>query len=294
MCWKLRHQTGDNLSVSPHNLKSNSLSPVAKTKARLCGEGCPFCLLDKRLIESHLIPKGIYSLVGGDANEAILVNSRLIMHTSRQTKDVLLCEECDNSLNRNGENWIIPKLARAGGGFVFLDILEELPPDAEKERFKIYGAAKNPSIDVDKIVHFAMGVFWKASVHSWAANGNTPRIELGPYRDDVRDFLRGDAPFPNNVSLNLFVQPRNRTPIWIAEPARGKAEAYRNFSFYVPGIRFDLYVGKQIRDHIRQLCFYANPAHPIVVYDSSNRFLGLMKEMERTAHKSKRAESLFA
>ena len=149
MCWKLRYQTGDNLDVSPHNLKSNSPSQVAKKKARLCGEGCPFCLLDKRLIESHLIPKGVYSLVGGDANEAILVNSRLIMHTSRQTKDVLLCEECDNSLNKNGENWIIPKLARGDGGFVFLDILEELPPDAEKERFKIYGAAKNPSIDVN-------------------------------------------------------------------------------------------------------------------------------------------------
>ncbi len=110
----------------------------------------------------------------------------------------------------------------------------------------------------------------------------------------MRDFLRGNAPFPKNVSLNLFVAPRNRAPIWIAEPARGKAEAYRNFSFYVPGIRFDLCVGKQIRDQIRQLCFYANPAHPIVVYDSSNRFLDLMKEMERTAHKAKRVKNLFA
>ncbi|HKI25865.1 MAG TPA: hypothetical protein VKA07_06040 [Candidatus Sulfotelmatobacter sp.] len=272
---------------------SNSLSQVAKTKTRLCREGCPFCLLDKRLIESHLISKGIYSLVGGDANEAIRVNSRLIMHTSRQTKDVLLCQECDNSLNRNGENWIIPKLARADGKFFFLDILQELPPDTEKEPFKVYGAAKNPSIDVNKIVHFAMGIFWKASVHSWTGNGNTPRIELGPYRDHLRDFLRGDAPFPKNVSLNLFVQPRNRVLIWIAEPSRGKAKACRNFSFYVPGIRFDLYVGKQIRDQIRQLCFYANPAHPIVVYDSSNRFLDLKKEMERTARKSKRVKNLF-
>lgn len=79
------------------------------------------------------------------------------MHTSRQTKDSLLCQECDNSFNKNGENWVIPKLARADGKFVFLDILQYLPPDTENERFKIYGAGKNPSIDVDKIVHFAMG-----------------------------------------------------------------------------------------------------------------------------------------
>jgi len=288
MRWKLRYQTGDNLAVSLHNLRSNLLSQGAKTKTGLCGGGCPFCLLDKPLIESHLISEGIYSLVRGGANETILVNSHVIMHTSRQTKDILLCRECDNSLNMNGENWIIPKLARADGKFTFLDILEELPPDAEKERFKIYGTAKNLSIDVDKIAHFAMGVFWKASVHSWKASGNTTRIELGPYRDNVRYFLRGDAPFPKNVSLNLFVQPRNRAPICIAEPARGKAKSYHNFSFYVPGIRFDLYVGRQIRNQIRQLCFYANPAHPVVVYDSSDRILALMEEMGRTAHRSRR------
>jgi hypothetical protein len=269
------------------------ISQTADAKGGLPEDVCPLCLFEKPLIESHLISKGVYPLVRGKANDAILVNSRVIMHTSRQTKDLLLCRECDNSLNKNGENWIIPKLAHPDGQFPLLDILQELPPDAEKKEFKIYEAAKNPSIDVHKIAHFAMGIFWKASAQSWVAHDKAPKIDLGPYRDRVRDFLRGKAPFPANVSLHVLIAPRDRALITIGEPCRGRAEIYRNFSFYVPGIQFGLYVGKQITNEIRQLCFYGNPAHPIVVYDTSEKYLSLMKEMERTAHKSRRVKTLF-
>jgi hypothetical protein len=76
---------------------------------------CRLCAQYKPLIQSHLIAKGIYSLVGTDEDDPIVINSRIIMHTSRQTKDFLLCEGCDNLLNKNGENWIIPLLARQDG-----------------------------------------------------------------------------------------------------------------------------------------------------------------------------------
>lgn len=280
--------------MSSRRIKSNRLSRTAKAKSGLLKDICPLCLIEKPLIESHLTSKGIYPLVRGEANDTILLNSRVIMHTSRQTKDLLLCQECDNSLSKNGENWIIPKLARPDGQFPLLDILEKLPPDAEKKEFKIYYTAKNLSIDVHKIVHFAMGIFWKASVHSWAGHGYTPKIELGPYRDNVRVFLRENAPFPANVSLTVFIAPRDRALTTIGEPCRGKARTYRNFAFYVPGIQFVLYAGKQITNEIKQLCFYANPEHPIVVYDTSERILNIMEEMKQTAHKSKRVQNLFA
>jgi hypothetical protein len=267
---------------------------TADTETGLPDGICPFCSSEKPLIESHLISKAIYSLVRDETNEAIVVNSRVIMHTSRQTKRPLLCQECDNFLNTSGENWIIPRLARPGGQFLLLDFLQQLPPDAEKEEFKIYAAAKNPSVDVAQIVHFAMGIFWKASVHSWAGHHNAPKIELGAYRESVRNFLRGSAPFPVNVSLCVLVAPRDRALVTIAESYRGRAKTYHNFAFYVPGVQFSLYVGKQIKDEIRQLCFYRNPAHPVVVYDTSERFLTIMKGMARTAHKSQRVRNLFA
>jgi len=132
-------------------MKSNRLSQTAEAKSGSLKGICPLCLVDKPLIESHLISKGIYPLVRGEANDAIRLNSRVIMHTSRQTKDLLLCQGCDNSPSKNEENWIIPKLARPDGQFPLLVILEKLPPDTEKKEFKIYGTAKNPSIDAHKI-----------------------------------------------------------------------------------------------------------------------------------------------
>jgi len=164
----------------------------------------------------------------------------------------------------------------------------KLPADAEQENFKIYGVGKNSYIDVPKLSHFAMGVVWKASVHSWAGDRKMPMIELGPYGDRVRHFLLGTGRFPAHMSLHVMVAPKDHALVTIGQPYRGRAKAYRNFAFYVPGIQFVLYVGRQITDAIKQLCFYGNPSHPIVVYDTSERFFNIMREMARTAHKSKR------
>jgi len=249
---------------------------------------CKLCSHNKPLIRSHLIAKRIYALVGTEQEEPIIINSRVIMHSSRQTKDFLLCKECDNLLSKNGENWVIPKLARQNGQFLLADHLQNFPPDAEQENFKIYGVGKNSYIDVSKLSHFGMGVFWKASVHSWAGDRKMPMIELGPYGDRVRHFLLGTGRFPAHMSLHVMVAPKDHALVTIGQPYRGRAKAYRNFAFYVPGIQFVLYVGRQITDAIKQLCFYRNPSHPIVVYDTSERFFNIMREMARTAHKSKR------
>jgi hypothetical protein len=210
------------------------------------------------------------------------------MHSSRQTKDFLLCKECDNSLNKNGENWIIPLLARQDGRFPLIDLLQKLPPDAEREELKVYCVAKNSCIDVPKLTHFALGVFWKASVHSWKRGKVAPMIELGPYADKVRDFLLGRGSFPANMSLSVWVSPKDRMLVTIGQPYRSSAKGFRSFVFYVPGIQFVLCAGKQIGALQKQFCFFAHPCHPIVVCDTSKGFLKIVTEMSRTAHKSKR------
>jgi len=44
----------------------------------------------------------------------------------------------------------------------------------------IYARSK-PEIDVEKLTHFALGIFWKAGVHSWKKNKN-----LGVYGQPLR------------------------------------------------------------------------------------------------------------
>src|SRR5450756_406723 len=69
---------------------------------------------------------------------------------------------------RMGESWLLPKLAQQDGPFPFLDILEKGSPIASKEGGLAYIASNNPEVDIEKLTHFALGIFWKASVHSWS------------------------------------------------------------------------------------------------------------------------------
>jgi hypothetical protein len=99
----------------------------------------------------------------------------------------------------------------------------------------LYAAAKNPEIDVPKVIHFAMGMIWKASVHRWNGKRVEPLIDLGKYGEDVRKFLRGEAKFPEHMALTVGVTPPPITPTFTM-PYRGSATDYHNFLFHVPGI----------------------------------------------------------
>ena len=59
------------------------------------------------------------------------------------------------------------------------------------------------------------------------------------------------------------------------------------FFFYVPGIMFVLQVGKQISDYERQLCFYSDPLHPIIVANLAKDFYGLVGRHTAKAVRSK-------
>ena len=94
---------------------------------------------------------------------------------------------------------MVPLLATVDKKFPLLDIIEQFPPDVPDGELRAYAASRNPAIEVDKLIHFAMGVFWKASIHSWKRGNKDPLIELGPYRESVRVFLRGETQFPRNM-----------------------------------------------------------------------------------------------
>ena len=106
------------------------------------------------------------------------------------------------------------------GQFPLLDILEKQPPFTSRDGNIAYEASRNPDIDVKKITHFALGVFWKASIHSWSGTKKEPLIDLGPYAEKVRLFLRDEAPYPEHVYLLVFVAPRERPFVGLANPTQ--------------------------------------------------------------------------
>jgi hypothetical protein len=90
----------------------------------------------------------------------------------------LLCLECEDILNQGGETWTNPRLTTVNEAFPFFAILVKHPAANEHEAGGLYSAAENPEIDVEKLTHFAIGICWKAAVHSWKAKekGEKPRL----------------------------------------------------------------------------------------------------------------------
>lgn len=231
---------------------------------------CPMCLKKSRQLAcSHLMPAGLYDTCRSNDANPIKVSSEIVMETSRQTQDYLLCagkDGCEELLNKGGETWTLPILLKKDRSFLLYDLLIRSAPEVDEIDAKSYSAALIPEIDVAKLTHFAMGIFWKASVHSWKKQKGDPRIKLGPYSDVIRRYLLGETAFPEQVSLMVNIVAPEKAMLLFTDPVTGE-DKHSHF-VYVPGIMFAIMVGGTITAEIRAQCFVKNANHPIMVFDA--------------------------
>jgi hypothetical protein len=248
---------------------------------------CRLCLKKNPLVNSHLMARGLYDFCRPPDGDPIFISSKVIMQSGRQLQHPLLCQECDGLLSREGEDWLLPMLATIEGTFPFHDALQKVAPDAIDGDSEIYAASRNPEIDTCKLIHFAMGVFWKASAHSWQGGETAPLIALGDYGESVRTFLLGESPFPAKMVLIVGVNPPPVKTINFYCPYQGSASGYHNFLFYVPGIEFALLVGKMVPTELKQNCFGAHPLHPIILSDVSGAIKSVIRQATASVHRAK-------
>lgn len=250
---------------------------------------CPMCLETKNVVSSHLHPAALYDYCrAADNTSPTRIGDGVIMHTDRQIQRPLLCVECENLLSKGGETWTNPKLATTQKSFPLYDILTKLPAAFNDQAGSIYDASENPEIEVERLTHFAIGIFWKASVHSWRGSKTAAMIDLGAYSDRLRRWLRGEDKFPNNVCLEVVLARPERALIVLGEPTSVKREGWSCFLLGVPGILFILDVGLLIDADTRMLCFHENPAHPVLVSDEVMGVLyGCIAEQFRESRKTR-------
>lgn len=249
---------------------------------------CKLCLRKRQLVDSHLMSRGLYSLCKTPDDEPIFVSSEVIMQSSRQLKHPLLCAECDGLLSREGEDWVLPMLATAQGTFPLFDLLQTVPPDVTDGDVRGYAASRIPKVDCQRLTHFAAGIFWKASVHSWRGSEITPLIELGKYGELLRVFLRNEAPFPKKMALIVGVVPPPVKTINFCYPYRGSASDHHNYLFHIPGIEFALLVGNTVAAEQKASCFASNPLRPMIVSQGiSEAIKGVVRGATKNAHRAK-------
>ena len=252
----------------------------------MCNGICKMCLMDERLVSSHLLGAALYDYCRNPGCSPIRVGDGKIFPTDRQTQDHLLCQRCEQRLNQGGETWVSPKLATMERKFPLFDLLTNRPPAWAENGVSIYMVADNSQIKVDKLAHFALGVFWKAAVHSWKNGDHSTRIELGPYSDPVRKWLLGKERFPKNVCLQIAVSPPQRAQILFIEPYEGRRSEWHSFFVYVLGVLFVIHVGRAVVD-AAEFCFYQNPGHPIWISEKiDSDFERVFVRQFRKSHKT--------
>jgi hypothetical protein len=232
----------------------------------------------------------VYALcraAGAPNPNPFLVTQEFVMQTSRQVRAHLLCFECEQLLRERGEDWVIPQLAKYGGEFPLAAALADATPCVSESDLSAYVLSGIPGIRVDDLIHFAMGIFWKSSVHPWSGKDTEPWIDLGPSCDNIRLFLRGEMPLSDDVVLTATILPPPVKLITFHLPFETVGLQGRAFQLYVSGLQFMLWVGAEIPMAVRAANLSSKSNPTVLVTDISELISKRFKAMFSQARKSK-------
>ena len=92
---------------------------------------------------SHLVPSRLYRYCESRGVPPLRFTAQEVGPTTEELKARLLCSQCENLLNRDGENWLVPKLATLDGSFPFYDLLVKGQPDVHDPGFTAYACTRH-------------------------------------------------------------------------------------------------------------------------------------------------------
>jgi hypothetical protein len=224
--------------------------------------------------------------------DPVMVTPRIVVQTSRPVKSHLLCRDCENLFSKKGEQWVIANMARPDS-FPLYETINKATPVDEDDQIAIYRGSQIQGVALNKLVFFALSVFWKSAVHKWGRG--VPRLALGPYEEPIGKFLLGEVDFPPNIAIALFVLPSRPILDAAVLPCRASATEYHEFRFYIPGIEFRLCTGQRIPSSVRRRCCYSSPEQLFAVMKgAASSFKSSIGGAWEMAHVSKKLRSFLS
>ena len=208
---------------------------------------CKLCRQYKELCDSHLIPAAMYKYLLDRTQKnphPIVVGRNITTTTSQQVTDYVLCADCEDLFNKNGENWMVRQVWN-GQRFPLLDRLNVAHPQYMFREFVAFSGVAT-GVDTDKLGYFGLSVLWRAAVHIWATpfGGRTSRLNLGSSEEPIRSFLLRQSPFPNNICAVLATVCTDKASVgsfYMPSPVSRIPETA--FSLLTLGVHFMVFVG---------------------------------------------------
>jgi hypothetical protein len=258
---------------------------------------CPLCLNYTDVLDSHLIPAGVNRIlrdqtISGNP-DPLSITAKVTVQSSRQFHDYVFCKGCETRFNRNGERWVLAHMAR-GTEFRLFDILassKEIESPYDGDHW--YAAAEIPDINTQALAYFGLSMAWRTSVHAWKGiDGFKRRLDLGSYQGPIRKYLLGESSFPTNCNLVVAVWPDKETVLYSTYlPRRHFMDRrFHTYSFYLPGITFVLFLGKQIPHEVKDQCCYTTERKVILSSkDISQHAVSFLESMCRSTNRVARS-----
>jgi Tetratricopeptide repeat len=123
------------------------------------------------------------------------------------------------------------------------------------------------------------------------------QINLGPYQEEIRKYLKGGGTFPTHVGVMVILSALERPVLAMSLPSSYRNDSQHRHRFHIPGMTFVASVGGREEDPLSVLL----PPHPILIttegdkrvqqrcwrYKEEFRRVGLKRRSWRELRKSK-------
>jgi hypothetical protein len=241
---------------------------------------------------SHFLPRSFYPLMRTDEYAPVYISNESMYSSTKQVKDYVFCGDCEQSFGK-AEAWIKPMLPDVGGQFPLRERLKKRAPVGKTSAWELYETASNPEINVDKLTHFGVGVFYKGAVHPWNNGTPEPYLNVSPEeREPLRKYLLGFSDLLKNAALSVTVD--SLPVVWqgMIQPYRAEPLAgFKRYVFYIPGIFFQFLLGDGVQNLPN---FSADPRHLVLVEDVSHPMRNTAREQTAKAKRTKKLENTVA
>ena len=195
---------------------------------------CNLCMLEKDLQDSHFIGKAVYKKLMEPSirnPQPIVITSENLKQSPVQLRDDVFCSDCEQIFNLGGESCHIATTT----GFKLLDLFTGQTLIIDELDFKMYDAAKIPSVDCLAMLEYGAGVFFKSAVHRWKfEDGTFSHIDLGPERTEaLRKSVHRQSPFPVDMVLTVCLSSKGKQFLGVIPPI---GMVIGGTYFYVSGV----------------------------------------------------------
>lgn len=216
---------------------------------------CGLCLNDQDLKESHLMPKALYKAIkqfySDEGKDLVIVNQdeKSAYFSDKQTVKKFLCKQCELLFNKNGENTVLKEYWIKPNSFKLLTILNNAKPVSKRKDEEIFDPLYINNLNEKHYLYFAASIFWRASATKWNNFVGNYYGALGNYYQELfRKYLLGLNAFPKHAFLLVNVNIDDNFNPLSSFPTKSKSEGVFGHNFMIPGIEFELLIGKALEN----------------------------------------------